>query len=358
MKKSKVAVLGATGMVGQRLLLLLENHPYFDVVKLAASPRSAGKKYSELMDGRWKLDQAIPEYAKELLVEDLYKIDEVADGIDMVFCAINLDKEALIKLEEDYAKREVVVVSNNSANRNKDDVPMIIPEINSSHLDVVPAQRKRLGTEKGFIVTKPNCSIQSYVPIFNALKEYGVKEASICTYQAISGSGKTFNEWPEMVENIIPYIGGEEEKSEKEPLKIFGKVVDGKIIPDNSMNLSAQCIRVPVLDGHLACVSFNLENNPGLETLIEKIKKHVPEISKHELPLAPIPFIKYYEENDRPQPVLDRNNEKGMQITVGRLREDNLFDYKFVGLSHNTLRGAAGGAVLTAELIKKLGYLD
>ena len=358
MKKSKVAVLGATGMVGQRLLLLLENHPYFDVVKLAASPRSAGKKYAELMDGRWKLDQAIPEYAKELLVEDLYKIDEVADGIDMVFCAINLDKEALIKLEEDYAKREVVVVSNNSANRNKDDVPMIIPEINSSHLDVVPAQRKRLGTEKGFIVTKPNCSIQSYVPIFNALKEYGVKEASICTYQAISGSGKTFNEWPEMVENIIPYIGGEEEKSEKEPLKIFGKVVDGKIVPDNSMNLSAQCIRVPVLDGHLACVSFNLENDPGLETLIEKIKKHVPEISKYELPLAPTPFIKYYEENDRPQPVLDRDNEKGMQITVGRLREDKLFDYKFVGLSHNTLRGAAGGAVLTAELIKKLGYLD
>ena len=358
MKKSKVAVLGATGMVGQRLLLLLENHPYFDVVKLAASPRSAGKKYAELMDGRWKLDQAIPEYAKELLVEDLYKIDKVADGIDMVFCAINLDKEALIKLEEDYAKREVVVVSNNSANRNKDDVPMIIPEINSSHLDVVPAQRKRLGTEKGFIVTKPNCSIQSYVPIFNALKEYGVKEASICTYQAISGSGKTFNEWPEMVENIIPYIGGEEEKSEKEPLKIFGKVVDGKIVPDNSMNLSAQCIRVPVLDGHLACVSFNLENDPGLETLIEKIKNHNPEISKYELPLAPTPFIKYYEENDRPQPVLDRDNEKGMQITVGRLREDNLFDYKFVGLSHNTLRGAAGGAVLTAELIKKLGYLD
>jgi aspartate-semialdehyde dehydrogenase len=358
MKKSKVAVLGATGMVGQRLLLLLENHPYFDVVKLAASPRSAGKKYTELMDGRWKLDQAIPEYAKELLVEDLYKIDKVADGIDMVFCAINLDKEALIKLEEDYAKREVVVVSNNSANRNKDDVPMIIPEINSSHLDVVPAQRKRLGTEKGFIVTKPNCSIQSYVPIFNALKEYGVKEASICTYQAISGSGKTFNEWPEMVENIIPYIGGEEEKSEKEPLKIFGKVVDGKIVPDNSMNLSAQCIRVPVLDGHLACVSFNLENDPGLETLIEKIKNHTPEISKYELPLAPTPFIKYYEENDRPQPVLDRDNEKGMQITVGRLREDNLFDYKFVGLSHNTLRGAAGGAVLTAELIKKLGYLD
>jgi len=318
MQKSKVAVLGATGMVGQRLLVLLEDHPYFDVVKLAASPRSAGKKYGELMESRWKLDHAVPEYTKELVVEDLYKIDEVAEGIDMVFCAINLDKEALIKLEEDYAKREVVVVSNNSANRNKDDVPMIIPEINSAHLDVLPAQRKRLGTKKGFIVTKPNCSIQSYVPIFEAIKEYGVKEASIC----------------------------------------FGKVVDGKIIPDNSMKLSAQCIRVPVLDGHLACVSFNLENNPGLETLVEKIKNHVPEIAKHELPLAPTPFIKYYEENDRPQPVLDRDNEKGMQITVGRLREDNLFDYKFVGLSHNTLRGAAGGAVLTAELIKKLGYLD
>ena len=235
---------------------------------------------------------------------------------------------------------------------------MIIPEINSAHLDVLPAQRERLGTKKGFIVTKPNCSIQSYVPIFEAIKEYGVKEASICTYQAISGSGKTFNEWPEMIENIIPYIGGEEEKSEKEPLKIFGKVVDGKIVPDDSMKLSAQCIRVPVLDGHLACVSFNLENDPGLETLVEKIKNHVPEIAKYDLPLAPTPFIKYYEENDRPQPVLDRDNEKGMQITVGRLREDNLFDYKFVGLSHNTLRGAAGGAVLTAELIKKLGYLD
>ena len=358
MQKSRVAVLGATGMVGQRLLVLLENHPYFDVVKLAASPRSAGKKYADLMENRWKLDQPIPEYTKELVVEDLYKIDEVSKDIDMVFCAINLDKEALVKLEEDYAKHEVVVVSNNSANRNKEDVPMISPEINSAHLDVIPSQRERLGTKKGFIVTKPNCSIQSYVPIFEAIKEYGIKEASICTYQAISGSGKTFNEWPEMVENIIPYIGGEEEKSEKEPLKIFGKVKDGKIVPTDSMNLSAQCIRVPVLDGHLACVSFNLENNPGLETLVEKIKNHVPEISKYELPLAPTPFIKYYEENDRPQPVLDRDNEKGMQITVGRLREDNLFDYKFVGLSHNTLRGAAGGAVLTAELIKKLGYLD
>ncbi|MGX7068720.1 aspartate-semialdehyde dehydrogenase [Gemella bergeri] len=358
MQKSKVAILGATGMVGQRLLVLLEKHSYFDVVKLAASPRSAGKRYKELMENRWKLDIAIPEYAKNLVVENLYEIDSVTKGIDLVFCAINLDKEKLVKLEEDYAKHEVVVVSNNSANRNKDDVPMIIPEINSAHLDIIPTQRKLLGTEKGFIVTKPNCSIQSYVPIFEAIKEYGIKEASICTYQAISGSGKTFNEWPEMIENIIPYIGGEEEKSEKEPLKIFGEIKDGKIVPTDNMKLSAQCIRVPVLDGHLACVSFNLKNNPGKDVLIEKIKNFVPEIEKYKLPLAPTPFIKYCEEDDRPQPVLDRNNEKGMQITLGRLREDNLFDYKFVGLSHNTLRGVAGGAVLTAELIKKLGYLD
>ena len=358
MQKSRVAVLGATGMVGQRLLVLLENHPYFDVVKLAASKNSAGHKYEELMTNRWKLDAKLPEYAKELVVGDVFDIDNISKGIDLVFCALDLDKETLIKLEEDYAKKEVVVVSNNSANRMKDDVPMIIPEVNAHHLEVLPAQKERLGTKKGFIVAKPNCSIQSYVPIFEALKEYGIKEASICTYQAISGSGKTFKEWPEMVENIIPYIGGEEEKSEKEPLKIFGKVENGKIVHDDTMKLSAQCIRVPVLDGHLACVSFNLEKNPGREVLVEKLKSFVPELAKHELPLAPTPFIKYYEEDNRPQPVLDRDNEKGMQITVGRLREDNVFDYKFVGLSHNTLRGAAGGAVLTAELIKKLGYLD
>ena len=358
MQKSRVAVLGATGMVGQRLLVLLENHPYFDVVKLAASKRSAGHKYEELMGNRWKLDDNLPEYAKEMLVEDVFDIDNISKDIDMVFCALDLDKESLIKLEEDYAKREVVVVSNNSANRMKEDIPMLIPEINEHHLEVVPAQRKRLGTTKGFIVTKPNCSIQSYVPVFEALKEYGIKEASICTYQAISGSGKTFKEWPEMVENIIPFIGGEEQKSEEEPLKIFGKVEDGKIVHDDSMKLSAQCIRVPVLDGHLACVSFNLENNPGKEVLLEKLQNYVPKLDKYELPLAPKPFIKYYEEDNRPQPVLDRDNEKGMQITVGRLREDNLFDYKFVGLSHNTLRGAAGGAVLTAELLKKAGYLD
>ena len=356
MERTKIAVVGATGMVGQRLLVLLENHPYFEVVKLAASKNSAGKRYGDLMANKWKLDMKIPEYTKDFIVEDAMDVKNVANGVKLIFCAVNLDKKELVALEEAYAKEEVVVVSNNSANRMKADVPMIIPEINAKHLDIVDVQRKRLGTKKGFIVVKPNCSIQSYVPVFAALKEFGIKEASICTYQAISGSGKTFEDWPEMVENIIPYIGGEEEKSEIEPLKIFGNIEDGEIKLNDTMKFSAQCIRVPVLDGHLACVSFNLENNPGKEALIEKIKNFKSDIT--DLPLAPKEFIHYYEENDRPQPLLDRDNEKGMQITVGRLREDNLFDYKFVGLSHNTLRGAAGGAVLTAELIKKLGYLD
>ena len=356
MERTKIAVVGATGMVGQRLLVLLENHPYFEVVKLAASKNSAGKKYGDLMENKWKLDIKMPEYTKDMIVEDAMDVKNIANGVKLIFCAVNLDKKELVALEEAYAKEEVVVVSNNSANRMKTDVPMIIPEINANHLDIVETQRKRLGTKKGFIVVKPNCSIQSYVPVFAALKEYGIKEASICTYQAISGSGRTFEEWPEMVENIIPYIGGEEEKSEIEPLKIFGHIENGEIKLNDTMKFSAQCIRVPVLDGHLACVSFNLENNPGKEALIDKIKSFKSDIT--DLPLAPKEFIHYYEENDRPQPLLDRDNEKGMQITVGRLREDNLFDYKFVGLSHNTLRGAAGGAVLTAELIKKLGYLD
>ena len=356
MERTKIAVVGATGMVGQRLLVLLENHPYFEVVKLAASKNSAGKRYGDLMANKWKLDIKIPEYTKDFIVEDAMDVKNVANGVKLIFCAVNLDKKELVALEEAYAKEEVVVVSNNSANRMKADVPMIIPEINAKHLDIVDVQRKRLGTKKGFIVVKPNCSIQSYVPVFAAIKEFGIKEASICTYQAISGSGKTFEDWPEMVGNIIPYIGGEEEKSEIEPLKIFGNIENGEIKLNDTMKFSAQCIRVPVLDGHLACVSFNLENNPGKETLIEKIKNFKSDIT--DLPLAPKEFIHYYEENDRPQPLLDRDNEKGMQITVGRLREDNLFDYKFVGLSHNTLRGAAGGAVLTAELVKKLGYLD
>lgn len=356
MEKTKVAVVGATGMVGQRLLVLLENHPYFKVLKLAASKNSAGKKYYDLMKNKWKINNKIPEYTKDMIVENAKNIKNVTNGVKLIFCAINLDKKELVELEEAYAKEEVIVVSNNSANRMKSDIPMIIPEINANHLEIIQIQRKRLGTKKGFIVVKPNCSIQSYVPIFAALKEFGIKEASICTYQAISGSGKTFEEWPEMFGNIIPYINGEEEKSEVEPLKIFGYIENEEIKLNNSMKFSAQCIRVPVLDGHLACVSFNLENNPGKEILIEKIKNFKSNIV--DLPLSPKKFIHYYDENDRPQPLLDKDNEKGMQISVGRLREDNLFDYKFIGLSHNTLRGAAGGAVLIAELLKKYGYLD
>lgn len=345
-------------MVGQRLVTLLNNHPYFEVAKLAASKNSEGKLYKDVVKDRWKIEEKMPKYAENMKIYDVFDIENVKQGIDLVFCALDLDKKTLIKLEEDYAKAEIIVVSNNSANRNQKDVPMLIPEINYNHLEVIPAQRKRLNTKKGFIVAKPNCSIQSYVPIFAALSEYKVTKASICTYQAISGSGKTFKEWPEMVENIIPFIGGEEEKSEKEPLKIFGEVKNGEIVPANDLNLSAQCIRVPVLDGHLACVSFNLEKDPGLDVVIEKIKNYKSEIDKYNLPHAPKPMIKYYEEETRPQPKLDRDNEKGMQITVGRVRKDNLFNYKFVGLSHNTLRGAAGGAVLTAELIKQMGYLD
>ena len=336
MERTKIAVVGATGMVGQRLLVLLENHPYFEVVKLAASKNSAGKRYGDLMANKWKLDMKIPEYTKDFIVEDAMDVKNVANGVKLIFCAVNLDKKELVALEEAYAKEEVVVVSNNSANRMKADVPMIIPEINAKHLDIVDVQRKRLGTKKGFIVVKPNCSIQSYVPVFAAIKEFGIKEASICTYQAISGSGKTFEEWPEMVGNIIPYIGGEEEKSEIEPLKIFGNIEDGEIKLNDTMKFSAQCIRVPVLDGHLACVSFNLENNPGKEALIEKIKNFKSDIT--DLPLAPKEFIHYYEENDRPQPLLDRDNEKGMQITVGRLREDNLLRIKYSSLRNLVLK--------------------
>ena len=289
MERTKIAVVGATGMVGQRLLVLLENHPYFEVVKLAASKNSAGKRYGDLMANKWKLDMKIPEYTKDFIVEDAMDVKNVANGVKLIFCAVNLDKKELVALEEAYAKEEVVVVSNNSANRMKADVPMIIPEINAKHLDIVDVQRKRLGTKKGFIVVKPNCSIQSYVPVFAAIKEFGIKEASICTYQAISGSGKTFEDWPEMVGNIIPYIGGEEEKSEIEPLKIFGNIENGEIKLNDTMKFSAQCIRVPVLDGHLACVSFNLENNPGKEALIEKIKNFKSDIT--DLPLAPKEFI-------------------------------------------------------------------
>ena len=357
MKKTDVAVLGATGMVGQRFVSLLENHPYFNVKVLAASPSSKGKKYVDAVEGRWKIENPIPDYAKELIVQDVSDVSNIAKEVELVLCALDMDKDDIIKIEEEYAKAEVVVVSNNSANRWTKDVPMIIPEINKEHIEVIEAQKKRLGTKKGFIAVKPNCSIQSYVLMLDALKQFGIEEVFVSTYQAISGSGKNFEQWKEMVENIIPYIGGEEEKSEKEPLRIWGKVESGEIVPNGEIKITAQCIRVPVLDGHMATVWVKFKNKPTKEQILDAWNNYKTAIADLELPLAPKQFIHYLEDDNRPQPVLDRNTEKGMAITVGRLREDSIFDYKFVGLSHNTLRGAAGGALLTAELIKKLGLV-
>ena len=357
MERTKIAVVGATGMVGQRLLVLLENHPYFEVVKLAASKNSAGKRYGDLMANKWKLDMKIPEYTKDFIVEDAMDVKNVANGVKLIFCAVNLDKKELVALEEAYAKEEVVVVSNNSANRMKADVPMIIPEINAKHLDIVDVQRKRLGTKKGFIVVKPNCSIQSYVPVFAAIKEFGIKEASICTYQAISGSGKTFEDWPEMVGNIIPYIGGEEEKSEREPLRVLGTLTEKGIALKEDLVISAQCIRVPVLNGHTATVSVSFRKKPTKEELISALRNYKGLPQERNLPSAPKHFIQYLEEDNRPSVLEDVNYEKGMGVSIGRLREDHLFDYKFVGLSHNTLRGAAGGGVLSAETLVELGYI-
>lgn len=357
MKKTNVAILGATGMVGQRFVSLLENHPYFDVRVLAASPSSKGKKYIDAVSGRWKMENEIPAYAKNMLVEDVSDVERIAKEVELVLCALDMEKDDIIRIEEAYAKAEVVVVSNNSANRWTKDVPMIIPEINKEHIEVIEAQKQRLGTKKGFIAVKPNCSIQSYVPMLDALKEYGIDQVFVSTYQAISGSGKNFAEWQDMVENIIPYIGGEEEKSEKEPLRIWGRVENGEIVPNDEIKITAQCIRVAVLDGHMATVWVKFKNKPTKEQILEAWKNYKTAIADLELPLAPKQFINYFEEDNRPQPKLDRDLEKGMAITVGRLREDSIFDYKFVGLSHNTLRGAAGGALLTAELIKKLGLV-
>lgn len=358
MKKTNIAVLGATGMVGQRFLTLLEDHPYFDVKVLAASPNSKGKKYSEAVEGKWKLDSQIPAYAKDMVVEDVSDIEAVAQGVELVLCALDLDSESIVKIEEAYAKKEIIVVSNNSANRWTPDVPVLIPEINKDQLDILYVQKKRLGTERGFIVAKPNCSIQSYVPALDALKEFEPEQVIVSTYQAISGSGKTFEQWPEMIGNVIPYIGGEEEKSEKEPLKIWAQVKDGKIVNASKPAISAQCIRVSVLDGHMATVAVKFAKKPSREQILESWANYSTAIEDMDLPLAPKKFLNYMEEDNRPQPVLDRDLEKGMAVTIGRLREDSIFDYKFVCLSHNTLRGAAGGALLTAELIKKMGYLD
>ncbi len=357
MEKMKVGVVGATGMVGQRFLTLLENHPYFEVIKLAASKNSAGKTYEEALGGRWKLSTPMPEKYKNMIIIDAESIDEMKDCA-FVFCAVNMKKDEIKALEEKYAKAEIPVVSNNSAHRWTPDVPMVIPEINPEHLEVIKSQRERLGTKRGFIAVKPNCSIQAYVPELTPLRKYGIKEVVATTYQAISGSGKTFNEWPEMIDNIIPFIGGEEEKSEQEPLRVWGKVEDGKIVKCDKPVITTQCIRVPVTDGHTAAVFVKFENKPTKEQILEDWKNFRGLPQELELPSAPAQFVTYFEEENRPQAKLDRDIYGGMGVTAGRLREDTIYDYKFVGLSHNTLRGAAGGAVLIAELLYRLGYFN
>ena len=359
MKKFNVGVIGATGMVGQRFMLLLANHPWFDVKVLAASARSAGKSYQDAVGDKWAFDCEIPEKFRAMTVLDAEAdMDAIATQVDFVFCAVNMDKAKIRALEEAYAKKEVPVVSNNSAHRFTDDVPMIIPEINADHLEVIPAQRARLGTKRGFIAVKSNCSLQSYVPLLHPLKAFGIKEAAVCTYQAISGAGKTFKTMPEIIDNVIPYIGGEEEKSEKEPLKIWGEVKDGVIVSAATPNITAQCLRVPVSDGHTAAVFVSFDKKPEKEQILSAWANFAGEPQALKLPSAPEQFIKYFEEDNRPQAKLDRMEGGGMSVTAGRLREDKLFDYKFVGLSHNTLRGAAGGAVLLAELLAAKGYMD
>ncbi len=357
MEKLKVGIVGATGMVGQRFITLMDNHPFFETVALIASPRSAGKSYGEAVGDRWKLKTPCPENIKAMEVISSEDIDKIKSLCDFVFCAVSLDKAATKALEEKYAKAEIPVVSNNSANRWTPDVPMVIPEINDAHLEVIEAQKKRLGTKHGFIAVKPNCSIQSYVPALTPLKKWGIEEVVATTYQAISGAGKTFNEWPEMIDNLIPYIGGEEEKSEKEPLRVWGEVRDGQIIPATSPVITTQCLRVPVSDGHMAAVFVRFKNKPTKEEILDAWKNFVGKPQIYELPHAPKQFITYFEEDNRPQTALDRDLFGGMGVSVGRLREDSVYDYKFVGLSHNTLRGAAGGAVLIAELLYKEGYL-
>lgn len=357
-KKLKVGIVGATGMVGQRFITLLYNHPWFEVVCLAASPRSAGKSYYEAVGNRWAQAIEIPEFIGNMIVEDAMAVDKIASQVDFIFCAVDMDKQAIKELEEAYAKAEVPVVSNNSAHRGTVDVPMVIPEVNPEHIKIIDSQRKRLGTKRGFIAVKPNCSIQSYVPVLNAWKKFGLKEAVICTYQAISGAGKTFETWPEMVDNLIPYIGGEEQKSEQEPLKVWGKIVGDEIVNAAEPVISAQCIRVPASDGHMAAVSIRFEQKPDKDELIKLLNDFKGRPQELNLPSAPKQFIKYMEEDNRPQTGLDRNYENGMGITVGRIREDHIYDYKFVGLSHNTLRGAAGGAVLIAELLVAEGYIS
>ena len=356
-RKLRVGILGATGMVGQRFISLLENHPWFEVVTVAASPRSEGKTYEEAVGDRWKMQTPMPEAVKSLVVMNVNEVEKVAAGVDFVFSAVDMSKEEIKAIEEAYAKTETPVVSNNSAHRWTKDVPMVIPEINPEHFEIIEAQKARLGTERGFVAVKPNCSIQSYAPVLTAWKEFEPTEVVTTTYQAISGAGKTFAEWPEMVENIIPFIGGEEEKSEQEPLRIWGQIKDGEIVKASSPVITTQCIRVPVLDGHTAAVFVKFAKKPTKEQLIEKLVTFRGLPQELELPSAPKQFIQYLEEDNRPQVKLDVDFEKGMGISVGRLREDTVYDYKFVGLSHNTVRGAAGGAVLCAETLTAKRYI-
>lgn len=360
MKQYNVGIIGATGMVGQRFSLLLENHPWFNVKVLAASPRSAGKRYEDAVGAKWAMKTPIPEKYKDMIVLDATAdIDKIASEVDFVFCAVDMKKDEIRALEERYAKAECPVVSNNSAHRGTPDVPMVVPEINPGHIEIISAQRKRLGTKKGFIAVKSNCSLQSYVPALHPLmKDFGVKQAMVCTYQAISGAGKTFETMPEIIDNVIPYIGGEEEKSEQEPLKIWGHIEGDRIVNALSPQISAQCLRVPVSDGHTAAIFVKFEKKPSKEEILTAWKNFSGVPQELELPSAPRQFIHYFEEDNRPQARLDRDTEKGMAVCVGRLREDIIFDYKFVCLSHNTLRGAAGGAVLMAELLAAKGYFD
>ncbi|WP_082927706.1 aspartate-semialdehyde dehydrogenase [Paenibacillus oryzisoli] len=356
--KLKVGIVGGTGMVGQRFVELLDQHPWFEVTAIAASSGSAGKTYEESVQNRWKLATPIPENVKQIIVQDASKVEEVATGVDFIFCAVDMKKDEIKALEEAYAKTGTPVISNNSAHRWTPDIPMVIPEVNPGHIDIIAAQRKRLGTSTGFIAVKPNCSIQSYVPALNALLDFKPTNVVASTYQAISGAGKNFTDWPEMLDNVIPYIGGEEEKSEQEPLRIWGSIVNNEIVKASSPLITTQCIRVPVTDGHLATVFASFENKPSKEEILSRWLNYKGRPQELNLPSAPKQFITYFEEENRPQTKLDREIERGMGVSVGRLREDSMFDYKFVGLSHNTLRGAAGGAVLIAELLKAEGYIQ
>ncbi len=359
MKEYRVGVVGATGMVGQRFVTLLAQHPWFHITALAASARSAGKTYEEAVGSRWAMPTPMPEAVKNMIVMDAQEVAAVASKVDFVFCAVDMKKDEIKALEEAYAKAECPVVSNNSANRFTPDVPMVVPEINAEHIEVIPAQRARLGTKRGFIAVKSNCSLQSYVPALHPLmKEFGVDKCLVCTYQAISGAGKTFETWPEMQDNCIPYIGGEEEKSEQEPLKLWGKVENGVIVPAKEPSITAQCLRVACSDGHMAAAFVSFKKKPSMEEIKERWASFSGPAQELNLPSAPKQFLHYFEEADRPQTKLDRNLEHGMAVSIGRLRPDTQYDYKFVCLSHNTLRGAAGGGVLLAELLAAKGYFD